>query len=54
MFNRDISYSTVNTAKYAIATNKLQLRERYMTRIFNLRPPKPESSTICDDDILFE
>ena len=63
MFEKGHAYSTINSAKCAIATiihippcdslNKHPLLNKYMTGIFNLRPPKPKPSFIWDVDILF-
>ena len=63
MFEKGRAYSTINSAKYAIATivhippydslNKNPLIKKYMTGIFNLRPPKPKLSFVWDVDILF-
>ena len=63
MFEKGHAYSTINRAKCAIATiihippcdslNKHPLLNKYMTGIFNLRPPKPKPSFIWDVDILF-
>ena len=50
VFEKEHAYSTINSAKYAIAAiihippydslNKHPLINKYMTGIFNLRPPK--------------
>ena len=63
MFDKGNSYSAINSAKCAIATiihippygslNKHPLMKKYMTGIFNLRPPKPKLSFVWDVDILF-
>ena len=63
MFEKGHAYSTINSAKCAIATimyippydslNKHPLINKYMTGIFNLRPPKPKLSFVWDVDILF-
>ena len=56
MFEKGHAYSTINSAKCAIATiihippyeslNKHPLINKYMTGIFNLRPPKPKLSFV--------
>ena len=63
MFEKGHAYSTINSAKSAVATiihklnyeslNKHSLINRYMTDIFNCRPPKPKLSFVWDVDILF-
>lgn len=63
MFDRGCAYSTINSAKCAIATivhippyssiNKHPVIKQYMTGIFNLKPPKPKLSFVWDVDILF-
>ena len=63
MFDKGNSYSTINSAKCAIATiihippynslNKHPLINKYMTGVFNLRPPKPKLSFVWDVAILF-
>ena len=63
MFEKGHAYSTINSANCAIATiihippykslNKHPLINKYMTGIFNLRPPKPKQSFVWDIDILF-
>ena len=63
MFEKGHAYSTISTAKCAIATmihippyeslNKHPLINKYMTGIFNLRPPKPKLSFVWDVDILY-
>ena len=54
MCEKEHAYSTINSAKCAIATiiyippyaslNKHPLINKFMTGIFNLRPPKPKLS----------
>ena len=51
MFDKGHAYSTINSAKCAIATivhmhslNEHPLINKYMTGVFNLRPPKPKLS----------
>ena len=63
MFEKEHAYSTINSAKYAIAAiihippydslNKHPLINKYMTGIFNMRQPKPKLSFVWDVDILF-
>ena len=63
MFDKGHAYSTINSAKCTIATivhippysslNKHPLINKYMTGVFNLRPPKPKLSFVWDVDILF-
>ena len=63
MFDKGCVYSTINSAKSAIANidnippyssiNKHPLIKKYMTGIFNLNPPKPKLSSVWDGDILF-
>ena len=63
MFDKGHAYSTINSAKCAIATivhippynslNKHTLINKYTTGVFNLRPPKPKLSFVWDVDILF-
>ena len=63
MFDKGCAYSTINSAKCAIATivfippypsvNKHPLVKKYMSGIYNLRPPKPKLSFVWDVDILF-
>ena len=63
MCEKEHAYSTINSAKCAIATiiyippyaslNKHPLINKYMTGIFNLRPPKPKLSLAWDMDIFF-
>ena len=63
MFEKGHAYSTINSAKCAIATiihispyeslNKHPLINKYLTGIFNLRPPMPKLSFVWDVDILF-
>ena len=63
MFDKGCAYSTINSAKWAIATivhitpfssiNKHLLIKKYVTGIFNLKPPKPKLSFIWHVDILF-
>ena len=63
MFDKDHAYSTINSAKSAIATivqipsynslNKHPLINKYMTGVFNLTPPKPKLFFVWDVDILF-
>ena len=63
MFEKGHAYSTINSAKCAISTiihiapyeslNKHPLINKYMTGIFNLRPPKSRLSFLWDVDILF-
>ena len=63
MFDKGNAYSTINSAKCAVATiahispynslNKHPLIKKYMTGVFNLRPPKPKLSFMWDMDILF-
>ena len=63
MLDKGNAYSTINSAKCAIATiahippdnslNKHPLINKYMTGVFNLRPPKPKLSFVWDVDILF-
>ena len=63
MFEKRHAYSTISSAKCAIATvvrippcdslNKHPLINKYMTGIFKLRPPKPKLSFVWDVDILF-
>ena len=63
MFEKGHAYSATNSAKCAIATtihippdeslNKHPLINKYMTGIFNLRPPKPKLSFVWDVDILY-
>ena len=62
MFDKGHAYSTINSAKCAIATivyiapynslNKHPLINKYMTGVFNLRPPKSKLSFVWDVDIL--
>ena len=61
MFQKGHTYLTNNSAKCAIATiihippdeslNKHPLINKYMTGIFNLRPPKEKPSFVWDIDI---
>ena len=63
MFDKGHAYSTINSTKCAIATivhippynslNKHPLINKYMTGVFNLRPPKPKLSFVWDVNILF-
>ena len=63
MFDKGHAYSTINSPKCAIATiihippynslNTHPLINKYMTEVFNLRPPKPKLSFVWDVDILF-
>ena len=63
MFDKRHAYSTINSAKCAIATTahippynsskKHPLINKYMTGVFSLRPPKPKLSFVWDVDILF-
>ena len=63
MFDKGHAYSTINSAKCAIATivhippynslNKHPLINRYMTGVFNLRPSKPKLGFAWDVNILF-
>ena len=63
MFDKGHAYSTINSTKCAIATivhipsynslNKHLLINKYMTGVFNLRPPKPKLSFVWDINILF-
>ena len=63
MFDKGHASSTINSAKCAMATtahippynslNNHPLINKYMTRVFNLRPPKPKLSFVWDVDILF-
>ena len=63
VFEKGHAYSTINSAKCAIATiihippyeslNKHPLINNYMTGTFNLRPPKPKLSFAWDVNILF-
>lgn len=63
MFDKGCAYSTINSAKCAIATivfippytsiNKHPLVKKYMSGIYNLNPPKPKLSFVWDVDILF-
>ena len=63
MFEKGHAYSTIISAKCATAIiihippydslNKHPLINKYMTGIFNLRPPKPKLSFVWDVDILF-
>ena len=63
MFEKGHAYSIINSAKCAIATiihispyeslNKHPFINKYMTGIFNLRPPKPKLSFVWNVDILF-
>ena len=62
MFEKGHPYSTINRANCAIATimhippydslNKHPLINKYMTGVFNLRPPKPKLSFVRDVDTL--
>ena len=62
MFEKGRAYSTINSAKCAIGTilhippydslNKHPLISKYMTSIFNLRPPKPKLSFVWVVDVL--
>ena len=64
IFVKGHAYSTINSTKCAIATivcrppynalNKHPLINKYMTGVFNLRPPKPKLSFVWDIDILFK
>ena len=63
MFEKGHAYSIITRAKCAIATithippykslNKHPLINKYMTGIFNLRPPKPKLSFAWAVNILF-
>ena len=63
MFEKGHAYSTISSAKYAIATiihilpydslNKQQLINKYVIGIFILKPSKPKLSFLWDVDILF-
>ena len=63
MFDKGHAYSIINSTKCAIATivhippynslNKHPLINKYMTGVFNLRPPKPKLNFVCDVNILF-
>ena len=63
MFDKGHAYSTINSAKCAIATivhippynslNKHPLINKYITGVFNLRRPKPKLSFVWNVDILF-
>ena len=63
MVDKRHAHSSINSAKCAIATiahipfynslNKHPLINKYMTGVFNLRPPKPKLSFVWDVDILF-
>ena len=63
MFEKGHAYLTINSAKCVIATimhiphydslHKHPLISKYMTGIFNLRPPKPKLSFVWNVDILF-
>ena len=58
MFEKEHGYSTINSVKSAIATithiplyeslDKHPFKNKYMTGIFNLRPPKPKLSFVWD------
>ena len=64
MFDKGHAYSTIDSAKCAIATivhippynslHKHPLINKYMAGVFNLRPPKPKLSFKWDVDILFK
>ena len=63
LFEKGHAYSTISSAKYAIATiihilpydslNKQQLINKYVIGIFILKPSKPKLSFLWDVDILF-
>ena len=63
MFDKGYANSTINSAKCAEATivrippynllNKHPMISKYMTGVFNLKPPKPKSNFVWDVDILF-
>ena len=59
MFEKRHAYSTINSAKCAIATiihirsYENPLINKYVTVIFNLRPPKTKLSFVSDVGILF-
>ena len=64
MFEKEHTHSTINSGKCAIATiiyispyeslNKYPpLINKYMTGMFNLRPPNPQLSFVWDVDNLF-
>ena len=63
MFDIEVAYSIINSAICVTAiilpiptcpsTNKDQLGMKYVTVIFNLRPPKPFLSNVFDVDISF-
>ena len=63
IFDKGHAYSTINSAECALATivhppsyislNKHPLINKYMTGLFNVRPPKPKLSFVWDMDILF-
>ena len=61
MFDKGHAYSTINSARCAIATivdippwnslNNHQKIDKYLTGVFNLRPPKPKLSFVWDVNI---
>ena len=63
MFDKGHAYSNIISAKCAVVTivhiphynslNKHPMINKYMTEVFNLRPPKPKLSFVWDVDILF-
>ena len=64
MFDKGHAYSTINSAKCVIATivdiltykslNNHPLINKYMTGVFNLRPPKPKLRFVLDVDIFVQ
>ena len=62
MFDEEYAYPSINSAKFAIATivhipphnsnNKHSSINKYMSGVFNLRPPKPKLSFVWVVDIL--